>query len=112
MALLSRDSILKAQDVQTRDIEVPEWGGSIRVRTMTVAERLEFVRRVSDPKDTHSAAAWLLAELSVDANGARLFQPEDVVELEKRNFRAVESVVSVIIELNGMAAQIEAAEKK
>ena len=30
--LLSRDAILQAQDLPHEDVEVPEWGGMVRVR--------------------------------------------------------------------------------
>ena len=41
-ALLSKEAILAAQDVVTELVEVPEWGGSVRVRGLTGAERDAF----------------------------------------------------------------------
>ena len=35
MALLTRDEILAADDIKTEDVEVPEWGGDVRVSVMS-----------------------------------------------------------------------------
>lgn len=101
MTLLNREAILGSQDIVTQDVAVPEWGGSIRVRTMTVAERNDFARRASS-EDKVSVAAWLISVLAVDQAGVTLFKPEDVQELERRNFRAVDRVVQAILEVNGI----------
>ena len=42
MTLLSKTAILTANDLQTEDIEVPEWGGAVRVRNFTGRERDAF----------------------------------------------------------------------
>ena len=42
MTLLSKTAILAAQDLQTEDVEVPEWGGAVRVRSFTGRERDAF----------------------------------------------------------------------
>jgi hypothetical protein len=35
MTLLSKSAILCANDLQTEDVDVPEWGGAVRVRSFT-----------------------------------------------------------------------------
>ena len=42
MTLLSKTAILTANDLQTEDVEVPEWGGAVRVRSFTGRERDAF----------------------------------------------------------------------
>ena len=42
MSLLSKTAILTANDLQTEDVEVPEWGGAVRVRSFTGRERDAF----------------------------------------------------------------------
>ena len=39
MTLLSKSAILCANDLQTEDVDVPEWGGTVRVRSFTGRER-------------------------------------------------------------------------
>jgi hypothetical protein len=99
MTLLKRDAILKAQDNETKDVEVKEWGGTVRVRHMTLAERSEFLRRCGS-EDKTIVASWLMVTLCVDESGSPLFTPEDIPELEKKNFRAVEAVGQAILDIN------------
>lgn len=113
MTLLNRDAILKAQDVATKEVSIPEWGGSIRVRSMTVAERNEFARRVASSEEKTSVGAWLVTMLAVDGDGKSLFKPEDVSELEKRNAKAIDAVVNAILEINRIGdKEVAEAEKK
>ena len=42
MTLLSKTAILCANDLQTEDVDVPEWGGVVRVRSFTGRERDAF----------------------------------------------------------------------
>lgn len=97
--LLTREAVLSAKDVATEDVEVPAWGGKIRVRSMTVAEQNEFARRASSQEKT-SVGAWLVAALAVDENGGQLFTTEDVAALEKKNAKAVAAVVEAILKVN------------
>lgn len=39
MALLSKKDILAADDIRHEDVPVPEWGGEVRVRGLTGAQR-------------------------------------------------------------------------
>lgn len=111
MTLLKRDAILKSQDISTKDVEVKEWGGSIRVRQMTVAERNEFSRKASS-EDKDKVGAWLVTILAVDESGVPMFTAEDIPELEKRNFHALDKVVQAILEVNSLGEkQVADAEK-
>jgi len=50
MGLLTRDAILEAQDLQHEEVYIPEWGGSVRVRTLTGAERDAFEQSIVDQR--------------------------------------------------------------
>jgi len=104
MALLNRMAILAAQDMQTVDVNVPEWGGSVRVRVMTVSERNEFVRR-SNSEDKESVGAWLVSLLTIDGDGKRVFEESDVGALQAKSFRAVDAVIAAILSANGMTPE-------
>lgn len=111
MGLLSRNAILQAKDGKTKDVDVPEWGGTVRVRTWTVAERNQFHDK-SKAEEGLKTSAWLVALLAVDEAGAALFTLEDVIGLEKKSPRALDALVSGIFELNtGGKAAVEDAGK-
>ena len=42
--MLNRDSILKAKDLKTIELEVKEWGGTINLQTMTGHDRQEYYK--------------------------------------------------------------------
>ena len=42
MPILNKAAILAAEDLKTETVAVPEWGGEVRVRTLTGTERDAF----------------------------------------------------------------------
>lgn len=47
--ILSREAVLTADDLPTEWVEVPEWGGSLQIRALTVRE-VENIMRLSTNK--------------------------------------------------------------
>lgn len=106
--LLTRDAILGAQDLQTQDVEVPEWGGSVRVRMLSGAERDAYGRMLigADGKPSMDGyRAKLLALCIVGEDGQPLFTPDDVNALERKSAGALERVYQVAESLNALGAK-------
>lgn len=101
--MLNRESILKATDLKTIDIDVPEWGGSIRIRTMTGAARQEYYRvtagKDGTPKNVMEA---LIVACAVDDAGVPIFSVGDIAELSKKSAIALNKVFEAAAELNGL----------
>ena len=98
MTLLKFDEVVAKQDLPTKDIEVPEWGGTVRIRHWTVAERDEFVRR-SAKDDKESVGSWVVSILAIDESGKPWCPPERASELQKKNPKAIDVIVNAVIEL-------------
>lgn len=98
--LLKFDDVLKKQDLPTTDVEVPEWGGSVRVRHWTLSERNEFQRRVNTDSDKDGVGAWLVSILAVNEDGGVWCPADKVAELHKKNPKPVDALVNAILELN------------
>lgn len=115
MALLTAAQILAAPDVKFEDVEVPEWGGSVRIGTLTAAQRdrydLLMFKRHKGEADCSIRAA-MVAMAAVDEAGAPLFSPDQLAELERKNGEVIARLWSVARRINqvGQEAQ-EAAEK-
>ncbi len=113
--LLSKEAILAAQDLETQDIEVPQWGGVVRVRVMTGADREAFYQSIQDldPKSKVRRISMLLIALcAVDEEGNRLFTEEDVETLARKSSKAIERVAKAIVRLNRLNEEaVEEAEK-
>ncbi|MEV0237559.1 hypothetical protein [Nonomuraea sp. NPDC050786] len=107
MALLSKDAIFTAQDLKTMDVSVPEWGGEVRVRTLTGRERDDFESESVTIKGNKremktNLRARLVVKCAVDESGAPLFTPADVMKLGQKSAPALERVFEAAAKLNGM----------
>jgi hypothetical protein len=118
MKLLSKDAILKADDLPRQVVEVPEWGGSVMVRGLTGSERDKFEASVlvKKGKDYDVKLADLRARLVVlsviDEAGNRLFDDNDVAELGQKSASALNRVFEAAQRLSGLTDQdIEELEK-
>lgn len=109
--LLGRDAILAAEDLPHVDVAVPEWGGTVRVRAMTGAERDAFSEQLRDAEGKQYPIR-LVAACAVDEAGKKIFWPQDVAELERKSAVALDRVATAAQRLNGVGqAAVEAAEK-
>ena len=108
MGLLTRDAILEAQDLQHEEVYIPEWGGSVRVRTLTGAERDAFEQSIVDQrgKDTRmnlrNIRAKLVALTVVDGVGKRLFCDADAKLLGQKSASALDKIFDVAQRLSGL----------
>jgi hypothetical protein len=109
--ILNRDAILSAQDLPHEDVQVSEWGGAVRVRMMTGAERdalaNAFVGADGKP-DMSGYRQRLLAATMIDEAGQRLFTADDLAAIGSKSAAALDRVFAVadrINQLGGVAVE-------
>jgi hypothetical protein len=107
MAHLTKDGILKADDLKSEVVEVPEWGGEVTITTMTGTGRDLFELQVygADGKQMNmvSLRAKLAAATIVDPEtNELLFGEEDVEKLGRKSAKALDRVFAVACRLNGI----------
>lgn len=108
-AYLSRDQILQADDLQAEDVAVPEWGGTVRVRGLTGAERDAFEAAIVEQRgrrtelNLQNVRARLVALSVIDENGERVFSDGDVRELGRKSGTALQRVFEVAQRLAGLS---------
>ncbi|OSM43459.1 hypothetical protein [Nesterenkonia sp. PF2B19] len=106
MTLLSKSDILGADDLPTRDVEVPEWGGTVRVRGLTGQGRDAFEMKMAASRKNLGAVddvrASLAAKCIVGEDGERMFTDKEVVQLGRKSGAALDRVYGAIRELSGM----------
>lgn len=121
MALLSKEAILKADDLPRELVAVAEWGGEVYVRTLRGSERDAFeasnvkVTGKGRKRETTPMMANFRARLAAlcmcDEEGKRLFSDADAVALGQKSASALDRVADVALRLNGMTEEsIEEAE--
>jgi len=117
MTLLSKSAILAAVDLKTEDVDVPAWGGTVRIRTMTGLERDEFRASIAAADGENGVpigkfSAALLVAACVDDSGARLFTASDMAALQAKAAASLDAPAAVAMRINGLGAgAVEAAEK-
>ena len=111
MTLLDKAAILAADDLVTEDIEVPEWGGRIRVRSLTGAERdaydAESWRRSQNPNSSalDDFRVRRIAKAIVGEDGKRLFTDSEIALLGKKNGAVLDRIDDVVVRLSGLSGE-------
>ncbi len=121
--MLTKDQILSASDLPTEEVQVPEWGGSVFVRTMNGTERDAFEQdiiaaRARDAEQNEASdgvpnaaksnselvniRARLAVKTVVDAQGNRLFTDNDAAALGKKSGKALDRIFDVAQRLSGI----------
>ena len=108
MKYLSREEILGASDIEVREIEVPEWGGTVLVRELTTTEVENFSIRTSNPHGELdiSKMPGLRAEVVswalVDEDGKQLMHKKDAEALQKRSHRIIDRLFNAILVMSDL----------
>lgn len=106
--MLSIDDILAVQDVQERVVEVPEWGGAVRIRGMTKARREVLVKRATLKHATQFQKAGeldagyfemlMLVESVVDPK----LEIAHIPLLKEKSVAAIDRISRAVLDLNGL----------
>jgi hypothetical protein len=118
MTRLNKDQILKADDLPTEEVEVPEWGGSVLVRGMTGRQRIEYEASMAVMRggemvpDVENSMAKLVARTIVGDDGGPMFTVADANALGEKSSAALARVFEVAARLSGMSAGADVEAKK
>lgn len=102
---LDKDAILKADDLPSEDVEVPEWGGTVRVRGLTGTERDRFEFSMAAARKDSSdveVRAQVVGRCLVDGDGNRLFTDKELAKLGAKSGVALDRLFDKVRELSGM----------
>jgi hypothetical protein len=109
---LTRTALLSNPDVRYEDIDVPEWGGSMMVRSMTAGERRQarlLAREIDDngnvSVDDVKMGCTVIAMCCEDPK----LQVEDVNDLYKKASGVLQRVFNKILALSGFSESQAAA---
>lgn len=115
MALLNRDQILGADDLQRELVPVPEWGGEVYVRVMTGEEKEWWEASLfnddgeqnSIKENIKNMRAKLAVASVCDEQGTSLFCLADMLLLSKKSSTALDRVYDVAKRLNKISKEEE-----
>ena len=102
---LTLEDILKADDIKSQPVEVPEWGGQVYVRTYTVKERdavLKLVRSAAKKENYADVGLDVVILSTHDEHGNKMFTEDHRAALNAKSGTALDRIVLAALELNGM----------
>lgn len=109
MKFLNKKQIIDADDLKSEIVDVPEWCGCVKVRTITGTERDAFEQSIIEYKgksartNLNNLRAKLCQLCMTDEKGAQLFTLQDLVSLGKKSAKALDRVFGVAQTLNGFS---------
>lgn len=112
MGLLDRAAILGANDLDVEIIDIPEWGGKVRIQELSGTDRDVFEdaivvqkregKHVTREVVMKNARALIATLCCVDKNGIKIFTHADVVNLGRKSGRALQRVFEAGMRLSKM----------
>ncbi|TAA25392.1 hypothetical protein [Pseudoxanthomonas winnipegensis] len=104
MTLLSKGQILAANDRKTEDMEVKEWGGTVRISTMSASDRDKWEQDTygGEKPKVEDFRARFVSLCLVDEAGARLFSDKEVAQLGAKSVAALDRVFRAAQKLNAL----------
>lgn len=106
--MLTKEEILRAQDIQTEKVPVPEWGGEVLVRGLTGRERDDWEQGLVRGRGRNAqvniktATARLCTLSIVDEKDNRVFGDEDVLALNSKSSAALQRIYKIAQRLSGL----------
>ena len=115
---LGKDAILNADDLTVDEVEVPGWGGTVRVKGLTGVERDDWEASRVDmkakvkagqarPQNLVNWRASLVVRTVVGEDGKLLFSDKDIVALGKKSALAITKVFDKAMQLSGLTDEDE-----
>lgn len=100
--------LLALNDRQYEDIEVPEWGCTLRVGTMGVLDRVRVessAAKMDSPEGNAAFQATVVQLTAYNGDGALLFTPEDIPQLQQKSATAIARLFGAALRVNKMRAE-------
>ena len=107
MKKLSKDDIFKADDLPTKDMDIPEWGGTLTIRTLTGAERDQFESAFvnQDKIDIRGMKARLIQLTVMNGDGQPMFTKADLQKINSKSASVIDRIWHVSRRLSGLTKE-------
>ncbi|MGA9851840.1 MAG: hypothetical protein WBR15_02795 [Gammaproteobacteria bacterium] len=106
---LTKEAILAADDLKKETVHVPEWGGTVFVRTMSGLERDQWesvLLHATQSDKFDNLRATLVAKTACNETGERLFTDADIDALGKKSAAALTRVYEVALKVNALTREV------
>lgn len=109
MGYLSREAILDADDKRYDDVECPEWGGTVRIRSISGRQRDEYEQSLIQQNgrdrqmNLRNARAKLIVLCAVGEDGRPLFTADDLRQLSAKSAKPLDRLFTACQKLVGLS---------
>lgn len=118
MAILNKSEILNVDDSESVLVEVPEWGGEVRICAMNIEERLDF-----EQENCNEDGTWkniknptlyysLIANSVKTEDGELVFDKDEISLLKTKNAKVIQNLFNVALTVNYKTKEATAELKK
>lgn len=110
MKTLSRADILAAADAKTKTLKVPEWGGSLTIKTWTVAEADAVGKLITEGMEAgyiENYRETIVQKSIVTETGDLMFTIEDIDALSAKSPAAMNRIFKAALALNKLDEEPE-----
>lgn len=113
MTFLNKESIFNANDIRISTVSVPEWGGELRIKSLSVAERDLLTDKIKNAGDSQAKISIGIVIMTViDNNGNKVFSDSDYDALANKSAPVIERIALEALRINGLNPDaVEQAEK-
>jgi hypothetical protein len=87
--MLTKDEILSITDKAVKEIEVPEWGGTVFIKGMTM-EDMDYCKSLDDDEQQLEK---MIVRFVCDEQGNSLFTEDDIPRMQKKSIQAFRRIV-------------------
>ena len=102
--ILTKEEILAADDIPTKVVEVPEWGGAVVVHGMSAAERWEWNRKNKAADGSIDIEKAMNYALIIGISEPK-FTEEDIPALRKKYGAVLDRISRAWLELSGIGEE-------
>jgi len=101
--VLSLDQMLAGSDTEYELVDVPEWGGKVRIGSLTAEQMVKWTEaKTETPLDRRNAGLLLLVSSIVDADGNRIANASHVGAFRGRSAKVLNRIIDRILKMNGL----------
>lgn len=98
---LDRAALLACEDLPTKTVSVPGWGGAVYIRRLTAGERDAFDALAVEKQGLGLRTALCLRSIC-DASGQRLFKDDEAELLAGKSAKALDVIFDAATKFNAL----------
>lgn len=94
---------IKSQKLKTTEVPIEQWGGSLLIKKMSVAERDELaVYYTNQESGAQNATLQTIIRSAVNEDGTLMFDESHLEFLSNQDAEAITTLYTAILEFNGI----------